>query len=127
MIELVGLAVFLMTIAPAGQMSPACTMHGGIVICFSVPGAAPVAGDGACYAAQKQVVAAQSYAAEHSDQPGIIAQKMTAATSKLFKACSAFPAPQAANTERQTPAPDVVVRSSARLALREEDGNAGLI
>jgi hypothetical protein len=100
MIKLIGLALILtsMTTARTGQMSPACTMHGGVVVCFSVPGPAPVAGDGPCYAAQRQVVAAQGYAAEHSDQPNMIAQKMIAATSKLFKACSTFPAPQATNS-----------------------------
>jgi hypothetical protein len=99
MIKFIGLAVLAasVTTALAGEMSAACTVHGGAVVCFSVPGAAPVASDGPCYAAQKQVVAAQNYAAEHSDEPEIIAQRMATATDKLFKACAAFPASQTAN------------------------------
>lgn len=100
MIKLIGFAVFIAstTTTLAGQISAACTIHGGAAICFSVPGAAPVASDGPCYAAQKQVVAAQNYAAEHSDEPEIIAQRMAAATDKLFKACAAFQAPRTANS-----------------------------
>lgn len=100
MIRLFGLVVFAASIATAraGEMSAACTMHGGVVVCFEVSGSTPVAADGPCSAAQKQVVAAQNYAAEHGDEPEIIAQMMTAATHRLFRACAAFQAPQTANT-----------------------------
>ncbi len=100
MIRLVGLAAFVapMTAALAGPMSASCTVHDGIVVCFSLPGAPPIASDGPCYAAQKQVVAAQNYAAEHSGEPEIVAQRMAAATDKLFKACAAFPVPPAADS-----------------------------
>jgi hypothetical protein len=84
------------TIAAAGEMSAACTMHGGVVFCFEVPGSVPIADDGPCYAAQKQVVKAQSYAAINSSKPEIVAKMMRDATDKLFKACASFQATESA-------------------------------
>lgn len=100
MIRLFGLIVFAasITTARAGEMSAACTMHSGVAVCFEVTGSTPVAVDGPCYAAQKQVIAAQNYAAGHSDKPELIAQMMTAATHQLFRACAAFQAPRTANS-----------------------------
>lgn len=95
------LVVTLMTSGRAEDMSVACTKHGGIVVCFSVPGPPPVPESGPCYAAEKRVVEAENYAAKHSNEPDMIAKMMGNATDNLFKACSILSVPQAANVPRQ--------------------------